>query len=90
MAEPLTDQIIRKFKQAAKLYHRLMIVIAPAGAGKTTALQNVRERTGAALVNVNLLIRHISKTKRNPMRFFYGLQTWMMNFVLHLETMLLP
>jgi ABC-type hemin transport system ATPase subunit len=54
MAEPLADQIMRQVKQAAELYHRLVLVIAPAGAGKTTALQAVRDRTGALLVNVNL------------------------------------
>ena len=54
MAEPLADQIMRKVKKAAELYHRLMLVVAPAGAGKTTALQDVRDRTGAPLVNVNL------------------------------------
>ena len=37
MAEPLADQIIRKVKQAAELYHRLILVVAPAGAGKTAA-----------------------------------------------------
>jgi ABC-type hemin transport system ATPase subunit len=54
MVEPLADQIMRKVKQAAELYHRLMLVIAPAGAGKTTALLDVQDRTGASLVNVNL------------------------------------
>ena len=54
MAEPLADQVIRKIKQAAELYHRLMLVVAPAGAGKTTALTHVKERLGAPLVNVNL------------------------------------
>ena len=54
MAEPLADQILRKVKQAAELYYRLLLVVAPAGAGKTTALQDVRDRTGAPLVNVNL------------------------------------
>jgi len=54
IAEPLADQIMRKAKHAAELYHRLMLVIAPAVAGKTTALQDVRDRTGAPLVNVNL------------------------------------
>jgi len=54
MAEPLADQVMRKIKQAAELYHRLMLVIAPAGAGKTTALLDVQDRTGASLVNVNL------------------------------------
>ena len=54
MAEPLADKIIRKSKQIAELYHRLMLVVATAGAGKTTALQDVRDRTGALLLNVNL------------------------------------
>jgi len=54
MAEPLADQIIRKVKQVAELYHRLILVVAPAGAGKTSALQEVRNRTGPPLVNVNL------------------------------------
>ena len=54
MAEPLVDQIIRKVKQAGELYHRLLLVVAPAGAGKTTALHDVRDRTGAQLINVNL------------------------------------
>jgi len=54
VAEPLADQIMRKVNQAAELYHRLMLVIAPSGAGKTTALLEVRDRTGATLINVNL------------------------------------
>ncbi|MBU1472084.1 MAG: BREX-3 system P-loop-containing protein BrxF [candidate division Zixibacteria bacterium] len=54
MTEPLADQIMRKVKQAAELYHRLILVVAPAGAGKTTALQDIRDRTGAPLVNVTL------------------------------------
>ena len=54
MAEPLADQVVRKIKQVDELYHRLMLVVAPAGAGKTTALQDVQERVGAPIVNVNL------------------------------------
>ena len=54
MAEPLADQITRKVEQAAELYYRLVLVVAPTGTGKTTALQDVRDRTGAPLVNVNL------------------------------------
>ena len=56
MAEPLAHQILRKVEQAATLYYRLLLVVAPAGAGKTTALQDVRDRTGAPLVNVNLAL----------------------------------
>ena len=54
MAEPLADQVVRKIKQANELYHRLMLVVAPSGAGKTTALKEVRKRVGALLINVNL------------------------------------
>jgi len=54
MAEPLADQVMRRIKQADELYHRLMLVVAPAGAGKTTALQDLQERLGAPMVNVHL------------------------------------
>lgn len=54
MAEPLADRVIRRIGQAAELYHRLVMVVAPDGSGKTAALQDVHERTAAPLVNVNL------------------------------------
>jgi len=54
MAEPLADRVIRRIGQATELYHRLVVLVAPAGAGKTAALQDVHERTAAPLVNVNL------------------------------------
>ncbi len=66
MTEPLADQIIRKVKPAAELYHRLILVVAPAGAGKTTVLRDVRDRIGAPLVNVNLALarRMLDLTER--------------------------
>ena len=54
MAEPLADMLIRGIGQAADLYHRLVMLVAPAGAGKTAVLRAVHERTAAPLVNVNL------------------------------------
>jgi hypothetical protein len=46
--------------EATQLYFRLVMLVAPAGAGKTAVLQDVHERTGAPLVNVNLeLSRHM-------------------------------
>jgi len=54
MVEPLADKIMQNVKQLDELYHRLMLVVAPSGAGKTTALLDVRDRTGAPLVNINL------------------------------------
>jgi len=54
MAESLADKIIQRLSQAADLYHRLIIIVAPPGAGKTAALQVVQKYTRAPLINVNL------------------------------------
>ena len=54
MADSLADQIMQKVGPAAGLYNRLVLVVAPTGTGKTTALQDVQNHTGAPLVNVNL------------------------------------
>jgi hypothetical protein len=54
MVEPLADRVIRRIGQAAELYYRLVMLVAPAGAGKTAALHDVHKRTAAPLVNVNL------------------------------------
>jgi SAM-dependent methyltransferase len=54
MTEPVVDRLIQSIGQAAELYHRLVMLVAPAGSGKTAALQDVRERTSAPIVNVNL------------------------------------
>ena len=54
MAEPIADRVIKRIGQAYELYHRLVMLVAPAGSGKTAALQDVHARTAAPLVNVNL------------------------------------
>ena len=54
MAEPLVDQVLRKVGEARELYHRLILMVGPAGSGKTSALQEVSASTSAPLVNVNL------------------------------------
>jgi ABC-type hemin transport system ATPase subunit len=54
MPASLVDGILEKLKYAHELYHRLILVVAPAGAGKTAALQEICGLTGAPLVNVNL------------------------------------
>ena len=66
MADSLADQIVRKVGSAAGLYNRLVLVVAPAGIGKTAALQDVQGRTGAPLVNVNLALsrRMLELTER--------------------------
>jgi len=60
MAEPLSDKVMRRIGHAAELYHRLVMLVAPAGSGKTAALHDVHERTAAPLVKINLeLSRHM-------------------------------
>ena len=54
MAELLADRNIKKNGQVDEMYHNLSMLVPPAGAGKTAALQNVHEHTAAPLVNVNL------------------------------------
>ena len=54
MAEPLADIVIHKIEQAAELYHRLVLLVAPAGSGKTAVLLDVHKRTSAPYINVNL------------------------------------
>jgi len=64
--KPLTEQVLQEINQAIALYHRLIIIVAPAGAGKTTALQDIHEHTGAPLINVNLQLsrRMLELTER--------------------------
>lgn len=54
MTEPVVDRLIESIGQAAALYHRLVMLVAPAGSGKTAAIREVHERTSAPIVNVNL------------------------------------
>jgi len=54
MIEHIADEVMQKIAQSVGLYHRLIVLVAPAGAGKTVALQEVHKRTSAPLVNVNL------------------------------------
>lgn len=54
MVEPLADQVMRKIGEARELYHRLILLVGPAGSGKTSVLQDISARTSAPLINVNL------------------------------------
>jgi len=54
MAELLTKKIIEEIEQAQELYHRLVLVVAPSGSGKTLALREVQQSLRVPLVNVNL------------------------------------
>ncbi|MQL52309.1 BREX-3 system P-loop-containing protein BrxF [Desulfofundulus thermobenzoicus] len=50
----MLDEIVQLINQAAGLYYRLILVVAPAGKGKTRMLQELHKLTGAPLLNVNL------------------------------------
>ena len=66
MAEPLYNQVMQQLEPVAGLYYRLILVVAPRGAGKTMALQEVAARTGALVMNVNLALsqRMLALTER--------------------------
>jgi non-ribosomal peptide synthetase component F len=52
--EQLVEQIMHQIDQAAMLYHRLILVVAPSGMGKTKVLQGIAKRTRVRSLNVNL------------------------------------
>ena len=54
MADALADKVLAFIDGAEALYHRLILVAAPSGAGKTEALRQVAESTRVPLVNLNL------------------------------------
>ena len=54
MPEALAELVMRRIDDVVSLYHRLIMVVAQAGAGKTAALRNVHQRGGAPMINVNL------------------------------------
>jgi hypothetical protein len=54
MPQSFAEQILARIPEASGLYNRLVLVVAPTGAGKTPALHEVAESTGYTLVNLNL------------------------------------
>ena len=54
MPETLPEKVLARIDGAKAQYHRLILIVAPSGSGKTEALREVAESTGAPLVNLNL------------------------------------
>ena len=54
MAEPLSSQIIKKIKEVATLYYRLILLVDLVDSGKTMELKEVQRQTNAPMINVNL------------------------------------
>jgi len=59
MSEDLTERILRAIDQVVMLYHRLVLVVAPAGAGKTIALQEIAKQRTYPYLNVNLELSRV-------------------------------
>lgn len=64
----LAEEICAALEGARSLYFRLVLLVGPAGSGKTAALQAVHEYTGTPYVNLNLalsqrLLEHPSKAR---------------------------
>ena len=66
MAASLADKVLGAVHHAKELYHRLVLAVAPSGSGKTEALRDVAERTGARFINLNLALssRMLDLTER--------------------------
>ena len=54
MIEPLSAQVMYQLSQVGGLYHRLVLVVAPSGAGKTAVLREIAAQTDSRYINVNL------------------------------------
>ncbi|MBT4816492.1 MAG: BREX-3 system P-loop-containing protein BrxF, partial [Lentisphaerae bacterium] len=54
MAEPIAQRLAKAAGHVDGIYNRLVLLVAPSGLGKTQALREFCEASGAPLVNVNL------------------------------------
>lgn len=52
----LSLQIAEQVERAVRLYHRLVILVGPLGAGKTAALRELHAERGWPLINLNLAL----------------------------------
>ena len=54
MSDSLSERLLIEIGNAETLYHRLVLVVAPSGSGKTAALRDVAGHTGTPPLNLNL------------------------------------
>jgi len=66
MIENLSKEIFEKIEQVFGSYHRLVLLVAPAGAGKTAVLKKVLQDLDVPFLNLNLEIsrRMLDLTER--------------------------
>lgn len=48
------DSVLEQMDKVGEMYHRLVLVVAPSGAGKTGVLHDVAKNGGVPCINVNL------------------------------------
>lgn len=65
-AAPLANRLLEGIDAARGLYHRLVLLVGPAGSGKTGALREVSASTFAPLVNVDLIPRRSEARSEAP------------------------
>ncbi len=70
MSGSLDEQIIQLLPDAAALYYRLIVVVAPPDSGKTRALREVAAQAGGLYINVGLELsrRLVALTERDRAR----------------------
>ena len=56
MTGHLAEAVIERLEHAEHLYHRLVLVAGAEGSGKTAALRELAERSGAPLINVGIAL----------------------------------
>ncbi len=66
----LPTDVMRAIHQAGDLYHRLVLLAGPQGAGKTGVLQAIAKENGYSLINVNLQLCKgmLELTRNQPTR----------------------
>lgn len=48
------EKVLKQMGKVVEMYHRLVLVVAPSGAGKTAVLHSVSKQRGVPCTNVNL------------------------------------
>ena len=56
MNNQLVERVLVQIEEAAKGYHRFVVLVAPSGTGKTAVFQEVSDRLRVPVVNLNLVL----------------------------------
>ena len=54
MTSHLPEAVSERLEHAERLYHRLILVVGAEGSGKSSAMRDIAEWTGAPLINVGI------------------------------------